>query len=127
MLPSVVSDSQTAESENLSQSKPKGDSSIVILDDEEDGSEPNSSVSEIPKDQAEENNTSPLELGMFCGRDLYRVSNLDFILECPEECPVKDIINLVDKPVNNRCINTNCEGNSSEFIFAPDFCLSSFR
>ncbi|XP_050301921.1 histone-lysine N-methyltransferase eggless-like isoform X2 [Anthonomus grandis grandis] len=42
--------------------------------------------------------------------------------------PVKDIIDLVDKPKNsNRCINTNCMGNSLKFIYAPDFCLSYFR
>lgn len=37
------------------------------------------------------------------------------------------IIDLVEKPKSNRCINTNCIGSSEKFTYAPDFCLSYFR
>lgn len=54
--------SQTAISENLPQSNPNKDSSIVILDDEEDGSEPKS-VSEDSKAE-EDKIASPQKLGI---------------------------------------------------------------
>lgn len=53
-VPPVVSASHTAESEIL----PKQDSNIVILDDEEDGSQPKLSASETPKVQEEEKPSS---------------------------------------------------------------------
>ncbi|CAG9830658.1 unnamed protein product [Diabrotica balteata] len=40
---------------------------------------------------------------------------------------IEDIIDLVDKPANLRCINNNCEGTYTDFILAPDFCLSYYR
>lgn len=40
---------------------------------------------------------------------------------------VNEIIDLVDKPHSNRCLNSACEGNSDEYLSAPDFCLSYFR
>ncbi|KAG5879505.1 hypothetical protein JTB14_004730 [Gonioctena quinquepunctata] len=40
---------------------------------------------------------------------------------------VKDIIDLVEKPHSSRCLNSACEGMNSEFILAPDFCLSYYR
>lgn len=43
------------------------------------------------------------------------------------DTPVKEIIDLVEKPKFNKCINTNCKGECSELIYAPDFCLSYFR
>ncbi|XP_066149314.1 histone-lysine N-methyltransferase eggless isoform X2 [Euwallacea fornicatus] len=87
--------------------------SIVILDDDDDdeqqptsvASETNSIVNNIPK-----------------GSPVKSTETVPVLAE-----PVKEIINLVDKPTNSRCINTGCEGKSSEYIFAPDFCLSSFR
>lgn len=63
MLPLIVplAVSQTAISENLPQSNPNN-SSIVILDDEEDGSEPKS-VSEDSKAE-EDKIASPQKLGI---------------------------------------------------------------
>lgn len=43
------------------------------------------------------------------------------------ELPIKEIIDLVDKPHNSRCLNPACNGMSSEFFPAPDFCLSYYR
>uniref|UniRef100_A0A6P7FBF2 Histone-lysine N-methyltransferase eggless n=1 Tax=Diabrotica virgifera virgifera TaxID=50390 RepID=A0A6P7FBF2_DIAVI len=40
---------------------------------------------------------------------------------------IDDIIDLVDKPINLRCINNNCDGSHADFILAPDFCLSYYR
>ncbi|KAL1502081.1 hypothetical protein ABEB36_007279 [Hypothenemus hampei] len=40
---------------------------------------------------------------------------------------IKEIIDLVDKPKSLRCLNVSCSGLCSEFIYAPDFCLSSYR
>ncbi|XP_074026625.1 histone-lysine N-methyltransferase eggless [Leptinotarsa decemlineata] len=41
--------------------------------------------------------------------------------------PVKDIIDLVEKPHNSRCLNSACEGINNDFVLAPDFCLSYYR
>lgn len=38
-----------------------------------------------------------------------------------------EIIDLVDKPHNARCLNTSCEGNSEVCFPAADFCLSYYR
>lgn len=40
-----------------------------------------------------------------------------------------EIIDLVENnPTSNRCLNPNCtNSNTSEYISAPDFCLSFFR
>lgn len=65
IVPPVVS----AESENHPQSNSKQGSNIVILDDEEDGSQPNSSASETPKVQEEEKPSSQ-KLGTIVSHDL---------------------------------------------------------
>ncbi|KAJ8953721.1 hypothetical protein NQ314_007331 [Rhamnusium bicolor] len=43
------------------------------------------------------------------------------------EPPVKEIIDLVDKPHSSRCLNSSCKVTSTDFIAAPDFCLSYYR
>lgn len=43
------------------------------------------------------------------------------------EPPVKEIIDLVDKPHSSRCLNSACNGTSTDFFRAPDFCLSYYR
>lgn len=40
---------------------------------------------------------------------------------------VPEIIDLVEKPHNSRCLNPSCEGKSDNCSFAPDFILSFYR
>ncbi|KAJ8917329.1 hypothetical protein NQ315_002351 [Exocentrus adspersus] len=44
-----------------------------------------------------------------------------------EDHPVKEIIDLVDKPHSSRCLNSSCGGMNSHYFSAPDFCLSYYR
>lgn len=40
---------------------------------------------------------------------------------------VAEIIDLVEKPHNTRCLNPSCEGKSENCCLAPDFILSFYR
>lgn len=40
---------------------------------------------------------------------------------------VPEIIDLIEKPHNSRCLNPSCDGKSDSFFFAPDFILSFYR
>lgn len=40
---------------------------------------------------------------------------------------IEDIIDLVEKPNSVRCLNSACDGSNTEFLLAPDFCLSYYR
>ncbi|KAJ8956238.1 hypothetical protein NQ318_014969 [Aromia moschata] len=38
-----------------------------------------------------------------------------------DEPPIKEIIDLVEKPHSSRCVNSACKGDSNEFFSAADF------
>lgn len=50
-----------------------------------------------------------------------------FLKPTTRKSSVSEIIDLVQKPHNSRCLNPCCEGKSDNCFFAPDFILSFYR
>lgn len=44
-----------------------------------------------------------------------------------KQSTVSEVIDLVDKPHNTRCLNPSCDGKSDYCFAAPDFILTHYR